>query len=115
LTNQIPGQLFLYGCETWSLTLREEHRLRVLENRVLREIFGYECGKVRRNWRRLNNEEFYYLYSLPYVICVNESRRMRWDWHVARMGIGEVRTGFWLGDRSERDQLECMEGRVVLE
>jgi hypothetical protein len=97
--------------------LREEHVLRVLENRLLRKIFGSERDKVRRDWRRLNNEEFYDLYCSPNVIWVNKSRRMRWDGNVARMGAGEVCTGFWLGDMSERDHLEDLgvEGKVVLE
>jgi hypothetical protein len=55
----------LYGCETWSVTLREEHRLRVLENRVLRGIFGPKRDEVTGEWRRLHNEELYDLYSSP--------------------------------------------------
>jgi hypothetical protein len=56
----------LYGCETWSLTLREEHRLRVFENRVLRRIFGPKRDEVTREWRKLHNEELYILYSSKY-------------------------------------------------
>jgi len=52
----------LYGCETWSLTLRKEHRLRVFENRVLRRIFGDKRDEVTENWRRLHMEELYDLY-----------------------------------------------------
>jgi hypothetical protein len=75
----------LYGCETWSLTLGEEHRLRVFENRVLRKTF---------------------LYSSPNIVRVIKSRRMRWAGHVARMGRGDVFTGFWLGGPKGRDHWE---------
>jgi hypothetical protein len=78
----------LYGCETWSLTPREEHRLRVFENRVLRRIFGPKRDEVTGEWRRLHNEELNGLYSSPNIIRVIKSRRMRWAEHVARMGKG---------------------------
>jgi hypothetical protein len=58
----------LYGCETWSLTLREEHRLRVFENRVLRRIFGPKRDEVAGEWRQLHNEELRDLYSSPSII-----------------------------------------------
>jgi hypothetical protein len=58
----------LYGYETWSLTLREEHRLRVLENRVLRTIFGPKRAEVTREWRKLHNEELHNLYPSPDII-----------------------------------------------
>ena len=77
----------LYGCETWSLTLREERRLRVFENRVLR-IFGPKRDEVTGEWRKLHNEELHYLYSSPNIVQVIKSRRMRWVGHVARMGEG---------------------------
>jgi hypothetical protein len=67
----------LYGCETWSLTLREEHRLKVFENRVLRKIFGPKRDEVRGEWRKLHNGEFHNLYSSPDVIRQIKSRRMR--------------------------------------
>jgi hypothetical protein len=60
----------LYGCETLSLTLREEHRFRVFENRVLRRIFGPKRDEVRRGWRKLHNEELHGLYSSPSIIRV---------------------------------------------
>jgi hypothetical protein len=77
----------LYGSETWSLTLREEHRLRVFENRVLRRIFGPKRDKVTGDWRKLHNEELRGLYSSPSIIRVIKARRMRWAGHVARMGV----------------------------
>jgi hypothetical protein len=78
----------LYGCETWSLTLRAEHRPRVFENRVLRRIFGPKRDEVTGEWRRLHKEEHNDLYSSPNIIRVIKSRRMRWAGHVARMGEG---------------------------
>ena len=76
----------LYGCETWSLTMREERRLRVFENRVLRRVFGPKRGEVIGEWRKLHNEELRDLYSLPNIVRVVKSRRMKWAGHVARMG-----------------------------
>jgi hypothetical protein len=73
--------------------LREECRLRVFENRVLRMIFGPKRDEVTGEWRRLHNEELYTLYSSPNIIRVIKSRRQRWEGHVARMGRGEVHTG----------------------
>jgi hypothetical protein len=75
----------LYGCETWSLTLREEHRLRVFEKRVLRRIFGLKRDKVTGEWRKLHNEELHDLYSSSSIIRIMKSRRMRWAGHVGRM------------------------------
>jgi hypothetical protein len=76
----------LYGCETWSLTLREEHRLRMFEKRVLRRIFGPRRDEEMGEWRKLHKEEFHHLYSTPDTIRQVKSRRMRWAGHVARMG-----------------------------
>jgi hypothetical protein len=67
----------LYGCESWSLTLREDHRLKVLENRVLRRIFGPKRDEVTGEWKTLHKEELNDLYSSPNIIRVNNSRRMR--------------------------------------
>jgi hypothetical protein len=75
----------LYGCETWSLTLREEHELRAFESRVLRRIFGPKRDGVMGGWRKLHNEELHDLYSLPSIIRIIKLRRMRWAVHVARM------------------------------
>jgi hypothetical protein len=75
----------LYGCETWSLTLREEHRLSVFESRVLRRIFGPK-REEDGSWRKLHNDELHNLYSSPNIVKVIKSRRMRWAGHVARMG-----------------------------
>jgi hypothetical protein len=76
----------LYECGTWSLTLREECRLRVFENKVLRRIFGPKRDEVIREWRRLHNNGLYALYSSPDIIRVMKSRRLKWSGHVARMG-----------------------------
>jgi len=79
----------LYGCESGSLTLREERRLRVFENRVLRRVFGPKRDEVTGEWRKLHNEELSDLYPLPNIVRVVKSRRMRWAGHVARMVKGE--------------------------
>jgi hypothetical protein len=78
--------LVLYGCETWSLTLREEQRLWVFEKRVLRRIFGPKRDEVTGDWRKLHKEELHDLYSSLSIIRIIKSRRMRWVGHVARMG-----------------------------
>ena len=80
----------LYGCETWSLTLREERRLRVFENRVLRKMFRPTKDEVRGGWRRLHNENLYDLYSSPNIIRVIKSRIMRWAGRVTRTGDKRV-------------------------
>jgi hypothetical protein len=74
-----------YRCETWSVMLREEHRLRVFENRVLRRIFGPKRDEVNGEWRKLHNEELHNLYSSPDIIRQIKSRQMRWAGHVARV------------------------------
>jgi hypothetical protein len=73
----------LYGFETWSLTLREEHGLKVFENRVLRKIFGSKRNEVTGEWRKLQNEELSDLYSSPDIVRVIKARRMSWAGHVA--------------------------------
>jgi hypothetical protein len=78
--------VILYWCESWSLKLRREHRLRVFENRVLRKIFGPKRDEVTGEWRKLHNEKLHDFYSSPSIIRVIKSRRMRWAGHVASMG-----------------------------
>jgi hypothetical protein len=84
----------LYGYKTWYLTLREEHRLRVFENKVLRRIFGPQRDEVVGGWRKLHNEELHNLYSSPSKIRMIQSRRMRWAGHLARMGRRGMLVGF---------------------
>jgi hypothetical protein len=106
----------LYGCETWSRTLREEHRLRVFENRVLRRIFGPKRDEVRGEWRKLHNEELHILYSKYHQADqVNENgvggdMRLAWERR-------EKFTRFWLENPKERDHLEDrgVDGRMVSE
>jgi hypothetical protein len=101
---QILLPVILYECETWSLTLREERRLRVFENRVLRRVFGPKGDEVTGEWRKLRNEELNDMYSLPNIVRVVKSRRMRWAGHVARMGeervVNRVLVGKPDGNRS---------------
>jgi hypothetical protein len=79
--------IVLDGCETWSLTLREEHRLRVFENRLLRRIFGPK-REEEGSWRKLHNDELHSLYSSPNIVRVIKARRMKWAGHGACMGEG---------------------------
>ena len=75
----------LYGCETWSLTLREEHRLRVIENKVLRKIFGAKRDELTGEFRKLHNAELHALYSSPNIIRNLKLRQLRWAGHVPCM------------------------------
>ena len=85
----------LYRCETWSLTLWEERKLRVFENMVLRRIFGPKRDEVTGEWRRLLNKELNDLYCSPNIVRVIKWRRMRWAGHVARMGEERGCIGSW--------------------
>jgi hypothetical protein len=78
----------LYGYETLSVILREEHRLRLFQNKVLRKIFGPKRDEVNGDWRKLHNGELHNLYTSPDKIRQIKSRRMRWAGYVARMGEG---------------------------
>jgi hypothetical protein len=93
----------LYGRETWSLTLREEYRLRVFESRVLRRIFGPKSDEVTGEWRKLHNEELRDMYSSPSTIRTIKSRRMRWAGHVARLGRRGKRIAYWWERKREID------------
>ena len=92
-----------YGYETWSLTLRQERKLRVFENMVLRRIYGSMSDGVRGEWKRLHNEELNDLYSSPNIVRVVKSRIMRWAGHVARVGEERGRIGSCWGNRKEGD------------
>ena len=102
--------------ETWSLALREERRLRVFENRVLRRVFGSKRDEVTGEWRKLYNEKLRDLYSLPNIVRVVRLRRMRWAGHVARMGEGRgvhrVLVGKPEGKRPLGDP--DVDGRIIL-
>ena len=78
--------VILYGCESWSTTLADEHKLHVFENKVLRKIYGPKRDEMTGEWRRLHNEELHGLYDSPDVVKIMKSRRLRWAGHVARMG-----------------------------
>jgi hypothetical protein len=76
----------LHGCETWSLTLREERGLRMFDNRVLRRIFGPRMDEVTWQWSKLHNGKLNDLYCSPNIVRVIKSRRMSWAGHVAHIG-----------------------------
>jgi hypothetical protein len=82
----ITSPASLYGCETWSLILREGIQTEVFENSVLRKTFGLKRAEGTKRWRKLHNKELHDLYSLPSIIIIIKSRRLRWVGHVARMG-----------------------------
>jgi hypothetical protein len=93
----------LYGCETWSLTLRNAHRLRVFEKKVLRRIFGPKRVEVMGCWRKLHNEELHNFYFSPSIVGMIKSRRMRYVGHVAQMGRRRMHIGYWWECQKERD------------
>jgi hypothetical protein len=92
----------LYGCKTWSLTLREEHGLRLFENRVLRRIFGPKKDEVTGVLRKLRNEEFHHLYSSLSIIRMVKSRRMRSAGHEAQMGERRPAYRLFMGEPKGR-------------
>jgi hypothetical protein len=96
--------------------LREERRLKVFENRVLRRIFGSKRDEVTGGWSKLHNEEMNGLYFIPNIVRVIKSRRMRLAENVARMGRGEVCIGSWWGNLRERDRWgdPGVDGRIIL-
>jgi len=115
-----------YGCITWSLTLREERRLRVLENRVLRRIFGPKRNEVTGEWRKVHNEEINVewgklheelndLYSSPNIVRVIKSRRVRWAGHVARLGERRDVCKVLVGKREGKRPLDPgVDGSIIL-
>ena len=107
----------LYGRETWSLTLREETKLRVLENTVLRRIFGPRRDEVTGDWRILHNEDLNDLYSSPNMARVIKSKRMRWAGHVSHMGEERECIESWWGNRREGDHWGDLgvDGWIILE
>jgi hypothetical protein len=108
--------LVLYGYESWSLTLRDERRLRVFENRVLRKIFVSKRDEVTGYWRKLHNEELSDLYSSSIIVRIIKLRIIRWAGHLERMGGREVYIGFLWGNLRERDHMEDpgVDGRIIL-
>jgi hypothetical protein len=84
----------MYGYVTWFLTLQEEYTL-VLENRLVRRLFGPKRNVVMGGWRKLHNDELRVLYSLPSIIKIIKSRTMRWAVHIARMGKKIKGIGYW--------------------
>jgi len=111
--------LFTYTaltCETLSLTLREERRLRVFENRVLRRLFGPKRDEVTGEWRKIHNEELNDLYSSPIIFRVIKSNRMRWVGHVARIGerrcVYRVLVGKREGKRPLGKHINSWEGNI---
>jgi hypothetical protein len=106
----------LYGCETWSLTLRKNLRLRLYENRVSRRIFGPKSNEVTEKWRKVHNEEHHELYFSPNIIRVIKSKKMRGAGHVAHMGIRDAYTGFEWENLRKRDNLTdpFVDGKIIL-
>jgi hypothetical protein len=95
----------VYGCESWSLKLREESRLRVFENRLLKRIFGPKTDEATGEWGKLHTGELNYLNSSPNIVRLVKSRRMRWTEHVARMGERRVVYRVLVGKPERRGQL----------
>jgi hypothetical protein len=98
------------------LTLREERRLRVFENRVLRRVFGPKRDEVTGERRKLHNEELHDLYSSPSITRIMKSRRMRLAGHVALMGRRGTLIDYWWESQRERDHYEDQDvgGSIIL-
>jgi hypothetical protein len=114
--------VILYGCLSWSLTLREEHGLRVFENRVLRRIFGPKRDEVTGEWRKLHNEQLCNFYSLPSIIRIKKWRRVRrvtrmgyWWVDNIRMDLGEVGWGAvdWIGLSQDRNRWRALVNLIM--
>jgi hypothetical protein len=105
----------LYGCETWSLTFREEYKVRVFENRVLRRLFGPKRDKVTRDWRKLYNEELKDLYASSSIAWVINSRRMRWAGVVACMGERSDEYRVLVGRPEEKTTWETQEDNIKMD
>jgi hypothetical protein len=99
----------LYGCETWSLRVRKEHRLRVFEKRVLRRILGPKRKEVTGGWRKLHNEELHNVCTLPSIIRIIKSRSMRWAGRVACTGRRRIHVGYWWKIQKERGHWEDLD------
>ena len=111
------NEVVLYGCGTWSLTLREERRLRVFDNKVLKEIFGHKGDEVTGYWRKLHNEELNDPYTSPNIVWVITSRKNEMGGACSAYGREERRTqGFSGGNLRERDHLgdPGVDGRIIL-
>ena len=102
----------LYGCETWSLKLRKECKLRVFQNKALRSIFGPKMDEVAGEWRKLHNEELNDLYCSPNIVWVIKSRRMKWAGHVACIGERNIQGfgGETLGKETNGETQALMKG-----
>jgi reverse gyrase len=105
-----------YGCETWSVILREEHRLKVFHNGVLRKVLGLKRSEVTIAWRKVHNEELHNLYSSSSIIKMMKSRRMRWAGNIARMRRRGMHRGYWWDSHKERDHWENQDvcGWIIL-
>jgi hypothetical protein len=105
-----------YGCLTSSLTLRDEYRLRVFENNLLRRIFGMKRDKVIGRCRKLHNKEFCNLYSSPHIFKMIMSRKIRWKGRVAHMGRRRTPTGCWWEGQKKSDHSghQGINGRIIL-
>jgi hypothetical protein len=105
----------LYGCENSSLTLNEEHGLRVFENRVLRTVFGPKRDEIIGGSRKLHNEELHNFYSSSNIIRIIKSRRMKWARHVPPMRRRGMHIGFWWEDQKKRDHYKDLDvgGRII--